>query len=216
MNAVGQAVAAASAAPLQVRGLTHRYAAKVVLDRVDLALQPGSVLGLIGRNGAGKSHPDPRDAGLAGTASGRSFRVRRARAETLRRRQGTAGLCATAARRAGVADRRADVRLFVALLSALGSSLRQGHYAALEDRSGQGDGEAVTGRTPARRPGARAGAATGTAGAGRTRVRAGSGRAPRIAARDRAARGRGWRHGVVFDAHRFRPGTRGVGHRVPA
>ena len=54
MNAVAHAVDTA-AAPLEVRGLTHRYDARVVLDQIDLTLAPGSVLGLIGRNGAGKS-----------------------------------------------------------------------------------------------------------------------------------------------------------------
>ena len=40
MNATAQAVAVASAAPLRVRGLTHHYESKIVLDHVDLALQP--------------------------------------------------------------------------------------------------------------------------------------------------------------------------------
>ena len=73
MNAVAQAVAAASAAPLQVRGLTHRYDSKVVLDHVDLALQPGSVLGLIGRNGAGKSTLIRAMLGLLEPQSGEAF-----------------------------------------------------------------------------------------------------------------------------------------------
>ncbi|MBS0381285.1 MAG: ABC transporter ATP-binding protein [Proteobacteria bacterium] len=55
MNAVVREVANASAAPLQVGGLSHRYDSKIVLDQVSLALAEGSVLGLIGRNGAGKS-----------------------------------------------------------------------------------------------------------------------------------------------------------------
>lgn len=55
MNAVVREVANASAAPLQVGGLSHRYDSKIVLDQVSLALTEGSVLGLIGRNGAGKS-----------------------------------------------------------------------------------------------------------------------------------------------------------------
>ena len=73
MNAVAQAVAVASAAPLQVCGLTHRYDAKVVLDKVDLALQPGSVLGLIGRNGAGKSTLIRAMLGLLIPESGNAF-----------------------------------------------------------------------------------------------------------------------------------------------
>lgn len=55
MNAIAHDVAVESSTPLVASGLTHRYDSRVVLDRVDLALQPGSVLGLIGRNGAGKS-----------------------------------------------------------------------------------------------------------------------------------------------------------------
>lgn len=42
-------------APLAASGLGHSYEGSTVLNGVDLALQPGSVLGLIGRNGAGKS-----------------------------------------------------------------------------------------------------------------------------------------------------------------
>jgi ABC-2 type transport system ATP-binding protein len=41
--------------PLAVSGLVHCYEGSNALNGVDLALEPGSVLGLIGRNGAGKS-----------------------------------------------------------------------------------------------------------------------------------------------------------------
>jgi len=41
--------------PLETRGLQHCYEGVNVLCGIDLALEPGSVLGLIGRNGAGKS-----------------------------------------------------------------------------------------------------------------------------------------------------------------
>lgn len=71
MNA--QVIVAASAAPLQVAGLTHRYDAKVVLDHVDLMLQPGSVLGLIGRNGAGKSTLIRAMLGLLEPEAGEAF-----------------------------------------------------------------------------------------------------------------------------------------------
>jgi ABC-2 type transport system ATP-binding protein len=54
MNAVLKETANTTA-PLAVRGLAHSYEGSNVLCGVDLALEPGSVLGLIGRNGAGKS-----------------------------------------------------------------------------------------------------------------------------------------------------------------
>ena len=41
--------------PLRARALRKNYSGRVVVDDVDLALEPGSVLGLVGRNGAGKS-----------------------------------------------------------------------------------------------------------------------------------------------------------------
>ncbi|HEX7370488.1 MAG TPA: ABC transporter ATP-binding protein [Rhodanobacteraceae bacterium] len=73
MNAVVQAVVTESAAPMQASGITHRYESKVVLDRVNLALEPGSVLGLIGRNGAGKSTLIRAMLGLMEPDSGSAF-----------------------------------------------------------------------------------------------------------------------------------------------
>src|ERR1700684_2655679 len=43
------------ALPLEVRGVTKRFGALVVLRGIDLVLHPGEVLGLVGDNGAGKS-----------------------------------------------------------------------------------------------------------------------------------------------------------------
>src|ERR1700722_9782552 len=45
----------AGAPVLEVRGVTKRFGALVVLRGIDLALKPGEVLGLVGDNGAGKS-----------------------------------------------------------------------------------------------------------------------------------------------------------------
>jgi ABC-type sugar transport system ATPase subunit len=47
--------APASEPALEVRGVTKRFGALVVLRGIDLVLRPGEVLGLVGDNGAGKS-----------------------------------------------------------------------------------------------------------------------------------------------------------------
>ena len=47
------ATARSTAPLLEVRGLRHAHDGRPVLDGVDLALHPGQVLGLVGRNGAG-------------------------------------------------------------------------------------------------------------------------------------------------------------------
>jgi ABC-2 type transport system ATP-binding protein len=59
--------------PLEARGLTHCYEGSNVLCGVDLALEPGSVLGLIGRNGAGKSTLIRAMLGLLEPLSGAAF-----------------------------------------------------------------------------------------------------------------------------------------------
>jgi simple sugar transport system ATP-binding protein len=61
---------------LEVRGVTKRFGALVVLRGIDLVLRPGEVLGLVGDNGAGKStlvkilsgfhHQDEGDVLVAG------------------------------------------------------------------------------------------------------------------------------------------------------
>ena len=60
-------------APLSVQGLHHAYEGSPVLAGIDLALEPGSVLGLIGRNGAGKSTLIRAMVGLLEPSEGRAF-----------------------------------------------------------------------------------------------------------------------------------------------
>jgi ABC-type uncharacterized transport system ATPase subunit len=38
-----------------MRGITKRFGAVTACDGVDLTLQPGDILGLLGENGAGKT-----------------------------------------------------------------------------------------------------------------------------------------------------------------
>ena len=40
---------------LECRGLCKSYGAEPALDRVDLAVEPGRIVGLLGPNGSGKS-----------------------------------------------------------------------------------------------------------------------------------------------------------------
>ena len=73
MNAMLREKESTSAAPLAAHGLTHCYEGGNVLCGVDLALEPGSVLGLIGRNGAGKSTLIRAMLGLLEPLSGAAF-----------------------------------------------------------------------------------------------------------------------------------------------
>jgi len=68
--AAERAVTPAAAARVEARGLVVRYGARVAVDGVDLALAPGEVFALLGRNGSGKSSLarallgiQPRDGG---------------------------------------------------------------------------------------------------------------------------------------------------------
>src|SRR3546814_13590767 len=62
-----------TATPMAATGLDKRYDGQPALDHVSLQLEPGTVLGLIGRHGAGKTHLIRTLLGLvetdAGTAS---------------------------------------------------------------------------------------------------------------------------------------------------
>jgi ABC-2 type transport system ATP-binding protein len=44
-----------TAVPLEVRGLVRRYGRFVAVDRLDLEVRPGEILGFLGPNGAGKT-----------------------------------------------------------------------------------------------------------------------------------------------------------------
>jgi ABC-2 type transport system ATP-binding protein len=73
MNAMLHEADPVDVAPLEARGLTHCYEGGNVLCGVDLALEPGSVLGLVGRNGAGKSTLIRALLGLLEPLSGAAF-----------------------------------------------------------------------------------------------------------------------------------------------
>ncbi len=55
---------------VELRGVTKRYGARTVLDGVDLRLATGSILGLVGPNGAGASATCPASCGWTASAPG--------------------------------------------------------------------------------------------------------------------------------------------------
>ena len=40
---------------IQIKNLTKKYGSTVALDRLDLEIHPGEIIGLFGPNGAGKT-----------------------------------------------------------------------------------------------------------------------------------------------------------------
>ncbi len=78
-----------AAAPLEIRGLTHRYGPLVAVDSLDLTVRPGEILGFLGPNGAGKTttlraaagllRPEAGDIRIAGAALDREPLAARAR-----------------------------------------------------------------------------------------------------------------------------------------
>ncbi|GLQ97981.1 ABC transporter ATP-binding protein [Dyella mobilis] len=73
MNAVLEYPDNVSASPLTASGLVHCYEGSNVLTGVDLTLTPGSVLGLVGRNGTGKSTLIRAMLGLLEPLAGSAF-----------------------------------------------------------------------------------------------------------------------------------------------
>jgi ABC-2 type transport system ATP-binding protein len=66
--------AAATGRPmLEVRGLRKTYGSTVALDGVDLVVEPGTIVGLLGRNGAGKTSLVSVVAGLLRPDAGHVF-----------------------------------------------------------------------------------------------------------------------------------------------
>src|SRR6185295_15099701 len=58
-------------AALELESVTKRFGSKVAVDSLSLRLEPGSFLGLLGRNGAGKSTTIKMATGLVPPTSGR-------------------------------------------------------------------------------------------------------------------------------------------------
>ena len=56
---------------LQAKNLTKKYLGKVVVDRLNITLKPGEILGLLGPNGAGKTTFFYMIAGLVKSDSGK-------------------------------------------------------------------------------------------------------------------------------------------------
>ena len=56
---------------LQAKNLTKKYLGKVVVDRLNITLKPGEILGLLGPNGAGKTTFFYMIAGLIRSDSGK-------------------------------------------------------------------------------------------------------------------------------------------------
>src|SRR5271168_2300005 len=68
---------------LTLTGLTIRIAGRVLLDRADLAVDPGRRIGLVGRNGAGKTTLLRAIAGEIGIDDGQVRLANRARMAVL-------------------------------------------------------------------------------------------------------------------------------------
>ena len=62
---------------ISITGLTRRYRDQLALDEVTLDFQGPSVTGLLGRNGAGKRHPDAHRRGSGVPFEGHRPGVRR-------------------------------------------------------------------------------------------------------------------------------------------
>ena len=102
-------------------GLRKNFGDKEVLRGIDLAIEPGTVLGLLGANGSGKTTLIKCALGLLRPTSGSVTRVRRKLVGPVGRGQGPAGLRAAGSDELSVDARAAGDRLHGRVLSALES-----------------------------------------------------------------------------------------------
>ena len=58
----------------ECKALTKNYGAKTVLDRIDLTIEPGRIVGLLGPNGSGKSNISDAISWVLGEQSTRALR----------------------------------------------------------------------------------------------------------------------------------------------
>src|SRR6195952_5199966 len=80
----GQAVDMSAAAALEIEKLTVRYGDTLAVDGVDLRIDPGETVALLGANGAGKSSTVNAALGLFRPTAGRVLLHGRAPAEAVR------------------------------------------------------------------------------------------------------------------------------------
>src|ERR1700710_2295858 len=80
----GQAVDMSATAALEIEGLTVRYGETLAVDGLDLRIEPGETVALLGANGAGKSSTVNAALGLFRPAAGRVRLLGREPGEAIR------------------------------------------------------------------------------------------------------------------------------------
>src|SRR3978361_2523720 len=80
----GQAVDMSATAALEIEGLTVRYGDTLAVDGLDLRIDPGETVALLGANGAGKSSTVNAALGLFRPSAGRVLLRGRTPAEAIR------------------------------------------------------------------------------------------------------------------------------------